>query len=254
MNARWPLVAASGLLLLILIAPLFAPADPMATDPAGALAPPDSVHVLGTDRLGRDVWSRLLYGGQRTILIAALATAIAVGIGTLLGMVGWGGFDLLTNALLAFPTLLLALVVMTLLGTGALSLALATGIALIAPFARVTRGAVRAVRDLPFIESARALGASDWRIFARHIAPNIAPTLLAYAGVIFAYSVLNSAALSFLGLGGDLGAPDWGAMLAEGRVAFRTAPWISAAPGLAITLLVWIVNRATTDRDGPSLP
>ncbi len=238
-------VVAAGL-LLILIAPLFAPFDPMTTDPAGSLTSPDSAHLLGTDRLGRDVWSRLLYGGQRTVLIAALATTIAVGFGMLLGMTGWGGFDLLMNALLAFPTLLLALVVITLLGTGAVSLALATGIALIAPFARVTRGAVRATRDLPFVESARALGASDWRIFTRHIAPNIAPTLLAFAGVTFAYSVLNSAALSFLGLGGDLGTPDWGAMLAEGRVAFRTAPWISVAPGLAITLLVWVVNRATT--------
>ena len=247
MSARSLLIA--GLLVLIVAAPVFVPSDPMATDPAASLAPPGGSHLLGTDRLGRDVWSRLLDGGQRTVTIALVATVIAVGAGTLLGLSGWGRLDApvtaLTNALLAFPTLLLALVVMTLAGTGALSLSLATGMALIAPVARVTRGTLRSVRAQPFIEAAEALGASNRRLFVRHILPNVAPTLLAYGGVTFAYSVLNSAALSFLGLGGDLGVPDWGAMLAEGRVAFRTAPWVSAAPGLAITLLVLAVNWAT---------
>ena len=249
MSARVRLLIVAGLLALVVLAPAAAPSDPMATDTSAALQPPGGSHVLGTDRLGRDVLSRLLYGGRRSVLIAGLATAIAVGAGVLLGLTGWGRLDApvgaLTDALLAIPNLLLALAVMTLLGAGGLALAPATGIALIAPFARVTRGAVLAVRELPYVEAARGAGAPVGWILARHVAPNIAPTLLAYAGVIFAYSVLNSAALSFLGLGGDLGVPDWGTMLYDGRVTFRSAPWVSTAPGAAITLLVLAINGVT---------
>ena len=133
---------------------------------------------------------------------------------------------------------------MTLLGQGALPLVLATGITQIAPCARVTRAAVIGVRSLGYMDAARGLGASRFRLIAIHIVPNILTTILAYMGVIFAYAILNSAALSFLGLGGDPGIPDWGTMLYEGRQAFRSAPWIAAAPGLAITLTVIVVNRA----------
>lgn len=234
---------------LLLVAPLLAPYDPMQTDTTASLLPPGGSHPLGTDRLGRDVWSRLLVGGQRTLGLAMVATGIAVLPGLLIGLAAasWRWVDgiilAFTNALLAFPGLLLALVVMTLLGQGALSVAIATGLALVAPFARVTRTAALSVRSMGYIEAARAVGADSLRIAFVHVLPNAAPTLLAYVGVTFSYALLNSAALNFLGLGGDLGAPDWGTMLFEGRVVFRSAPWVSLAPGLAISGVVYAVNR-----------
>jgi len=237
------------LLLFVIVAPLLAPADPMQTNPANQFQAPSGQYWLGTDLLGRDVLSRAFYGGQRTLLIAAVATGIALIPGVLLGLVsGMTGADrwiaVFINAVLAFPGLLLALLVLTLVGQGAAQLALATGVTQIAPCARVTRSAVIAVRSTGYIEAARGLGASRLRLIFWHIVPNILTTILAYSGVIFAYSILNSAALSFLGLGGQPGIPDWGAMLYEGRQAFRVAPWIAAAPGIGITLTVILVNRA----------
>lgn len=237
------------LMLLVGIAPLFAPADPMRTDAARQLEAPSSEHLLGTDLLGRDVLSRTLYGGQHTLVIAALAALVAMIPGVLFGLlsvISWADrlVSILMNAVLAFPGLLLALMIMTVLGQGVLPLLLATGLTQIAPCARVTRSAVLGVYHLGYVEAARGLGATRLRVIFAHVLPNILPTVLAYATVIFAYAILNSAALSFLGLGGEPGIPDWGVMLYEGRQAFRTAPWIAAAPGVAITVTVLMVNRA----------
>ncbi len=237
------------LILIVIVAPLLAPTDPMRTDSVHQLQPPSAEHLLGTDLLGRDVFSRALYGGQHTILVALLATTVAFISGVVLGLLcavnrldRWSAIFI--NAALAFPGLLLALLIMTLLGQGALPLALATGITQIAPCARVTRAAIVGVRSSGYVEAARGLGVTRLRLITVHILPNILTTILAYVGVIFAYAILNSAALSFLGLGGEPGIPDWGTMLYEGRQAFRSAPWIAAAPGLAITLTVMVVNRA----------
>ncbi len=237
------------LIAFVIIAPLIALDDPLATDPVNQLAPPSFDHPFGTDLLGRDVLSRALYGGQRTLVIAAVATLIALIPGVLLGILG--GFTIadrvlvvLINGVLAFPGLVLALVIMTLLGQGAVPLILATGITQIAPCARVTRAAVIAVRSSGYVEAARGLGATRLRLIAAHIAPNILLTVFAYTGVIFSYAILNAAALSFLGLGGEPGIPEWGAMLNEGRQAFRSAPWIAFAPGIGITMTVILTNRA----------
>ena len=238
------------LIIGVLFAPLLAPRDPMTTSSADALQPPSADYLFGTDFLGRDVLSRVLYGGQRTLVIAALATAVAVIPGALLGLLaGSAGrrvddvLSAVMNALLAFPGLVLALVVVTLLGTGPWSVAAATGVALVAGFARVTRAVVLRARSSAYVEASRALGAGSLRLALRHVLPNVLPTLLAYAGVTFAYSVLNGAALSFLGLSGALGIPDWGAMLYDARVTFRAAPWVSLGPGIGITLIVYTVNR-----------
>lgn len=235
-------------LVLVLAGPLIAPYDPMRTDPVNQLQPPSRSHPLGTDFLGRDVLSRALYGGQRTLLIAALATMIALIPGVVIGLLsGFGSpwlddlLQVLVNAMLAFPGLMLALVVITLLGSGALPLA--TGVMQIAPCARVVRAAVLEVRSRSFVHAARTLGATPWRIATFHVLPNIQPVLVAYTIVIFSLSVLNNAALSFLGLGGDPGIPDWGTMLLDGRTAFRAAPWIGLAPGLGITATVVILNQ-----------
>ncbi len=236
-----------------LFASEIAPADPMETDALHQYQPPSSNHLLGTDALGRDVLSRTLYGGRRTLFVTAAATLITISGGLSLGIAAGLGrawpdrvVTVLVNALLAFPGLLLALVVLTVLGVGALPLALATALAQVGAFARVARSAVISVRSSSYVEAAVALGATRRRILWYHILPNIQPTLLAYTTVVFSYNLLNSAALSFLGLGGEPGVPDWGVMLAEGRESLRDAPWIGLVPGLAITLTVIALNQLAT--------
>lgn len=237
------------LIALVIVAPMFAPRDPMRTNTEAARQPPSIVHVLGTDALGRDVWSRLAFGGQRTFGTAALASVIALLPGIAVGLLlnaaprraGLMAQTFIT-AILAFPQLIFALVVVTLIGQG--GLALAIGITQIAPTARVVYSATLPIRVAGYVESARALGAPPMHMLRAHILPNVAPTVLAYAGVVFSYSLLNSAALSFLGLGGEPGVPDWGVMLAEGRQAFRSTPWVALASGVAITVSIMIINHA----------
>lgn len=239
-------------LIMVLVGPLIAPYDPMRTEPVNQLQPPSWSHLLGTDFLGRDVLSRALHGGQRTLLIAGIATVIALVPGVLIGLASgfgarWldGGLQVIVSAVLAFPGLMFALVVVTVVGAGAVPLA--TGAMQIAPCARVVRAAVMEVRSQPYIQAADALGASRMRIVFYHVLSNIQPILFAYAIVIFSFSVLNNAALSFLGLGGDPGIPDWGTMLFDGRTAFRAAPWIGLAPGIGITMTVLLLNRLADD-------
>lgn len=242
--------------LVSLCAPLLAPYDPVQTHPEQQLAPPTTDHLLGTDFLGRDVLSRLLYGGRWTLLTAAASTGVAVVVGFSLGIFTssgkWFGYvgDALINALLSLPGLLVALVVVTILGQGLTPIILATGLAQTPFFAQVMRGAVLTAEKAGYIEAARAIGCTRLRILTHHILPNVRGTLFAYAGVIFAYSILNSAALSFLGIGGDFGAPDWGVMLAESRNGFRAAPWVALAPGLMIAIMVICVNTLVDELSG----
>jgi peptide/nickel transport system permease protein len=246
---RLPLITLVVVVLAVLAAPLIAPHDPMRINSDSVAQPPDTGHPLGTDGLGRDVLSRVLYGGQRTLLVASLATLVAALPGLLIGLsVGAASAQIdrigtiVINSLLAIPALVLALVILTVAGQGAWQLALATGFAQIAAYAQVTRAATRSVRAAGFVEGAAAIGATWSRIVFGHILPNASPTLLSYTGVVFSYSIINSAALSFLGLGGQPGIPDWGVILAEGRDVFRTAPWVAIVPGLAITVVVMSVN------------
>ena len=243
---------AAALLLIVLaaaLAPVLTAADPMAANPPEANLPPSPAHLLGTDQFGRDVWSRTLWGGQRTLSVALLSTAIAIAPGLLLGLVAgyWGGaldraLMALMDALLAFPGLLLAMALVALTGYGPQQIALAVGVAGAPAYARVARAAVLEARAMPYVEAARAVGARRARVITRHILPNIGGALVAFAAVTFSWSLLNAAALNFLGLGGSISAPDWGIMLADARAAFRVAPWIGAAPGLAITLTVLAAN------------
>lgn len=242
------------LFVLVFLIPVAYPSDPMLTAAGSQLAPPSSQHLLGTDLLGRDVLSRVLYGGQRTLLIAFASTLLAAVPALSLGMLAASEHEWLKRSLmivlsaaLSLPSLLFALVIITLLKSGALQLVIATALPQIAPFALIVRTAVISLRSESYIEAAHALGAPKAQILYRHIFPNLQPIVLTYMGITFVYSLLNSAALSFLGLGGEPGIPDWGVMLAEGRAAFRVAPWIAFAPGTAITLTVISMN-AVIDR------
>jgi len=230
-------------------APVLAPAGPLEVAAERALLPPGSGAVLGTDFLGRDVLGRLLWGGRWTLQMGALALTVAVGLGLPVGLVaGSAGRQVdatlmrLVDSLLAIPGLLLAMAVLAVLGTGLLPVALAAGMAAAPPYARLARSVAMEVRSAPFVDAARAVGCSAGRIAVRHILPNAAPALIAFAATQLGWVLLNGAALSFLGLGLPPGTPEWGAMLSEGRGYLRDAPWASAVPGLALTLTILAAN------------
>lgn len=231
------------------LASFLAPAGPLAADTVHALLPPGSRWLLGTDLLGRDVLARILWGGRWTLGMGSLALAVAVGLGLPAGLVagtlgGWVEVVLmrLVDALLAFPGLLLAMAVVALLGPGMGSVAVAVGVAAAPAYARVARSAALEVRAQPYVEAARAVGCTESRIMARHVLPNAAAPLVAFAATQFGWVLLNGAALNFLGLGAPPGTPEWGAMLAEGRGYLRDAPWASTFPGLALMLTVLAAN------------
>ena len=248
-GTRWAVlwlvvIAATGLL-----APRLPLPSPLVTEPAASLQSPSAAHWLGTDLLGRDVLSRMAWGVRRTLLAALVAIAISAVVGTAAGMTagylgGWVD-DWLMRCLevaLALPPLLLALILISALGPGQVSVGVAVGLANVAGFARLVRAAVLQVRGQLYVQAAEALGASRPRILAQHILRNTAPALASFTAVYFAWSILNGAALTFLGFGGNPAVPDWGMMLNEGRAYLLSAPWLSAAPGLAITLSVLAVN------------
>jgi ABC-type dipeptide/oligopeptide/nickel transport system permease subunit len=236
-------------LLALLIAPVFAPYDPFDTNPSQELQPPSFQHILGTDALGRDVFSRFLYGGQRTMAMAVGAAFIALSAGLIVGAtagLGHRGVDtailMLTNALLPIPLLIFALALITLSGAGEVQVIVATGIGLVAPMAIFTRTTLKQLQIEPYITAALSLGSTKFWLWRYYYLPNMRPLLIAYGVVIFVYALLNNAALSFLGLGGEPAVPEWGRMLADGRYVFRTAPWVALASGLGIVLLAVLMN------------
>jgi peptide/nickel transport system permease protein len=252
--ARQPLaVAALGWLVLAGLAALLAPAltrtGPLAADPGRALLPPAAGHPFGTDALGRDVLTRLIWGGRWTLRMGLIGLGLGVGLGLPVGLAagalgGWLDQVLmrLVDALLAFPGLLLAMAVIALLGSGLTQVALAVGLAAFPAYARLARSAALEVRAQPYIDAARSVGASEWRILVHHVLPNSAAPLLAFAVVQLGWVLINGAALNFLGLGVAPGTPEWGAMLSEGRGFLRDAPWVSTFPGLALTTTVLAAN------------
>jgi peptide/nickel transport system permease protein len=234
---------------LSLAAPILAPYDPIATAPADQLQPPSLNHPLGTDLFGRDVWSRVLWGGRLSLGAGTLAVALAVLTGGLFGLLaGYAGGQLdsalmrFIDVLLAFPSLLLALTLVALLGPGLVSIALAVGLASIPRFARLVRASALGVRSEPYIEAARVTGCRPARILLNHVAPNVHQVVIPLVALEFGYALLNISALSFLGLGAQPPTPEWGTMLAEGRALLRHAPWVPMAPGVAITLSVLAFN------------
>ncbi len=235
--------------VLIICLAWAAPYDPLKTNTSNQLQAPSAAHPFGTDILGRDVLSRFLHGGQQTLLSASAAALIAIIPGTGLAFVAAGDTRLqriqllILQALLAIPNLLLALVILTALGRSEVSATVAVGLGQIPVFTLVIRAAILGLQSEGYIESARAAGANPLWLATRHVFPNLIPTLATYGVVTFSYCLMNSAALNFLGMGGELGKPEWGVMLAEGRAVFRAAPWVALPPGIAITALIWSINR-----------
>lgn len=243
-----------GILLLVLIfisyaAPLFTDKDPNKNAPSVALQPPSFEYPMGTDNVGRDNFTRFLYGGQLSLRIGLTGITLGALIGITLGLTSgyFGGWldsfiSWFTDVLMAFPDILLALAIIAILGPGITNAMLAIGIAFVPSFMRLTRSSVLALREMTYIEAAKALGSSDARILVRHILPNSIRTLLVLITLGIGSSILAGAALNFLGLGAEPPTPEWGAMLNAGMKFVRQAWWLTVFPGLGIFLAVLSIN------------
>lgn len=231
--------------LAAVFAPWVAPYDPVALNPPARLQGPSAENLLGTDQYGRDTLSRIVYGGRASLSVAGASTLFALLVGGTLGVLagfyrGWvdGLIMRVTDVLLSFPAILLAIALLAFLGPGFVNLVLAIGLVYVGPFARVARGAVMTVREELFVEASRSLGSRDWRVLLRAVLPAAAAPLIVEVTLRLAYGILAEASLSFLGLGTQPPAASWGLMVAEGRRFLSLSPWATVAPGLAIMLVV----------------
>ena len=232
-------------LLLTVIAPELAPYDPYDQDFGAALQEPSLEHFFGTDQYGRDELSRVMYGTRTALLAIVVADGIALVLGTMLGLIaGFYGKWVdsaamrLVDVLLAFPYLLLALIIVAALGPSLVHSMIAIGIVATPVYARVIRGQVLSVRTTEFVLAARAIGGSGMRIMLRHVLPNSFTPILVMATLQAGTVVVETAGLSFLGMGAQPPSPDWGSVLAEGQGYFLTSWWIATFPGLAIFMVV----------------
>ena len=246
--------AAGAVVLIVLVlaavlAPGLTPYEYAKIAPTEAYAPPSREHPMGTDKFGRDVFTRVLYGGRISLTVGLIATAIGGSVGLLLGMSA-GYFGKLVDeaimrfldVLLAFPGILLAMGIVAMLGPSLPNLMIAVGVGYIAGFARVMRGSVLAAKTFDYVLAAEALGGRSWTIIRRHILPNIAAPLIVYATLSVASAILTAAGLSFLGLGARPPSPEWGIMLSDGRETLNRAWWVSLFPGLAILVTTLSIN------------
>jgi peptide/nickel transport system permease protein len=256
---RWwrhiePVVAVCALFVFLvavmaLMPNLIATSDPEKSQLSARLRPPGRGHVMGTDEFGRDIFSRVVHGAQVSAKVGVVAVTIAALAGVAIGLVaGYAGgrFDLvamrLIDLILAFPAILLALVLITVLRPSVESLMLAMGIVYAPRFARLARGGALAAKRESYVEAARAVGAGDGLIIWRHILPNISGPLLVQATITLPQAILAEASLSFLGLGVQPPTPAWGAMLSSGRRFMEVAPWVTIFPGGAIAATALAVN------------
>ncbi len=243
------------------IAPsLFTGHDPIAGVPADKFSAPSTTYWFGTDHLGRDLFSRVVYGSGLSLQAAAIAIGVSLSAGCLIGLIagfrgGWldGFFMRGIDVLLAIPNLLLSLSIVTVLGFGTVKVALAVGVAGIPAFARVMRAQVLKIRQAPYVEAARLFGVPSATIIRRHILPNAYAPVAVLATVEFGAVILAVSALSFLGFGATPPQPEWGSLVSEGRNYLGTAWWYSTLPGVVIVLFVVSVNvlgRALRNRQG----
>ena len=235
----------SLVVLAALFAPEIAPFGPSEQDLFNRLQPPSRTHPMGTDQLGRDVLSRLLYGARISLRIACTVVAITLTIGTAVGVVagyvgGWVDEVLMrtVDVLLAFPGILLALVIAGILGPSLTNIMIALAVVGWTQYARIIRGSVLSVKQEEYIKSAQLMGVSDVRILTRHVVPNVLTPVIVLATMDMAYVILGTAGLSFLGLGAQPPIPEWGTMLSSGRNYVDTAWWVVNFPGLAIMITV----------------
>lgn len=248
-------LAVAGLIVFITVvlvsisAPLLCPFDPQKTDMMVLLQPPSRTHLFGTDELGRDVFSRVVYGTRISLGVGIVAVAIAIALGTTLGLIAgyWRGkvenvIMLLMDSIWAFPTMILALAITAALGPSLANIMFAIGVVYTPGFARLVRSMVLTVREQEYVESARSIGLSNRKIIIRYILPNVTSAIIVQASLNAAHAIITEASLSFLGLGVQPPEASWGSMLRAGYAYMEVAPWLSIYPGLAILIVVLGLN------------
>lgn len=263
-----PLGAAGGAVLFMMVvialaAPFFATHDPDEMNAESKWAPPSPQFIMGADELGRDVWSRIVFGARVSLVVGLASTLLGTALGALLGLVGGYRGGAVDNAiqrvmdiLMAFPTLVLALALMAALGSSLQNVVIAIGVVMIPRAARVIRSAALAVKENQYIEAARAIGCSDWRIIFRHVMPNCVAAYLIIVTAQLGAAIVVEASLSFLGMGVPPPHATWGRMLTKAVSAFQSSPWVAVFPGLAISLAVFgfnLLGDAVRDTMDPRL-
>jgi peptide/nickel transport system permease protein len=238
-----------AIVFMALFAGLIAPYNPLEQNYARIMEGPSAPHWLGTDSFGRDMLSRIIYGARIALIVGILAVLLAMVIGVTLGLISgyYGGIIdtiimRMMDGLFAFPILILAIALMAVLGLGVRNIIIAVAVVSIAPFARVTRGDVLAVREEPYIEAARLAGISNVAIIFRHVLPNVLAPIIVQGALRVSAAIITEAGLSFLGLGPQPPTPVWGSMIAEGRNFIIMAPHISTFPGIALMITVVGLN------------
>lgn len=238
----------AGILLFFItmsaLAPIIGPYPVNEMNFDDSLLGPSAAHWLGTDEFGRDLFTRMLYGGRVSLLMGLVAVSISGTIGVILGVIAgyYRRLDLFImqfmDILMAFPSLLMAIAIVSILGVGLTNAMIAVAISVIPSFVRVVRGSVLSVRETEYVEASKALGVKDWKIIVKHILPNVASPIIVLATLQFGSSILSAAALSFLGLGAQPPNPEWGALVYVGKAFLSQAWWMTLFPGLAIMLVV----------------
>jgi peptide/nickel transport system permease protein len=251
---RYPSGTIAGILLLLIVivavcAPLVAPADPVDMAPALRMQSPDEAGRLGTDVFGRDVLSRIIYGLRISLGVGVVSVLVATAIGTVLGLIAgylgrWQEYVTMRvmDVLFAFPSILLAILIVSIRGAGFVSIIIATAIVYTPIFARIVRGSTLSVKNVEFVHAAVAVGAPTPRVLFRHVLPNVSTPIMVQLALSMSGAVILEAALSFLGLGAVPPTPSLGSMLSENRTYMEQAPWTVLFPGLALGLLVLCIN------------
>lgn len=246
--------ALSGLILLVifslaLLAPVLGLPDPVKMDPPNRLQAPGTSGLLGTDMFGRDIFSRILYGTRISLMVGVLAVLAAAFVGTLIGLIAgylgkWQEYWTmrLMDVLFSFPSIVLAILIVSIIGAGFPSIILAIALVQTPIFARLVRGSTLAVKNIEYVHAAEAGGASTWRILRRHILPNVAAPILVQLALSMSGAITMEAALSYLGLGAVPPTPSLGSMLSENRSAMEIAPWTVLYPGIALAVIVLCIN------------
>jgi peptide/nickel transport system permease protein len=239
------------IMTIMILAGVLAPViggDPAHMDVAGRLAAPSRAHWFGTDDVGRDVWSRVVYGARLSLLVGGAVVVLSFVVGMVCGLVA-GYHRRLDNpvmrvmdGLMAFPAIVLAIALMAALGPSVINVIAAIAVVYSPRVARVVRGSVLVIRETTYVEAARALGASDLTLVGRHIVPNCLSPVIVQGSFVFAAAVLTEAALSFLGVGVPPYVPSWGVILSEGRLYIQQAPWLVLYPGAAIMITIFGLN------------
>lgn len=238
-----------GILLMSILAPWLAPYDPLKIDMKNALLPPSKLHLLGTDNIGRDILSRVIYGGRQSIVLAAIATSMSMALGCIIGMIaGYFGswvdvaITSISNIFQGLPGMTMMIAIAGLMGSGVTSMMLALVITSWVGFSRIVRGEVMKIKKEYFIEGLRSFGVGHMRILFYHVMPNLISSIVIIFATRIASSILSVASLSFLGLGLEPPTPDWGVMISDARMYYRTSPMLVIAPGGCIVLFSLCVN------------